>query len=84
MKIIIFVLYFISIMAGYISSIYLYSQIVQRKPVIKKSYIYLSILCFLLQALLQMKGLAIAAPLFTFGWLIIFGKNFFKLLGVKQ
>lgn len=35
MKIIIFVLYFISIMAGYISSIYLYSQIVQRKPVIK-------------------------------------------------
>ncbi len=78
MKIIIFVLYFISIMAGYISSIYLYSQIVQRKPVIKKSYIYLSILCFLLQALLQMKGLAIAAPLFTFGWLIIFGKKLFQ------
>lgn len=77
MKGFIFILYFLSIMIGYLSSIYLYSKILQKKPVIKTHYILLGILCFLLQTFLQLKGFAIATPFFTFMWLIIFGKKFF-------
>lgn len=78
MKIIIFMLYFISGAMVYSSAIYLYSKILNAKPKINCKYLILIILCLAFQAFLQVKNYSSIVPIFTFIWLIIFGKKFFN------
>lgn len=78
MKIIIFMLYFISGAMVYSSAIYLYSKILNAKPKINCKYLILIILCLAFQAFLQVTNYSSIVPIFTFIWLIIFGKKFFN------
>ena len=78
MKIIIFMLYFISGAMVYSSAIYLYSKILNAKPKINCKYLILIILCLAFQAFLQVKNYSSIVPILTFIWLIIFGKKFFN------
>lgn len=77
MKIIIFVLYFISIMLIYASALYLYSHIIHEKPKVNKFYMSICIVCVFIQTYLQINGFSAITPLFTVGWLIVFGRKFF-------
>lgn len=68
----------------YSSAIYLYSKILNAKPKINCKYLILIILCLAFQAFLQVKNYSSIVPIFTFIWLIIFGKNFLTIPGKKQ
>ena len=76
--ILMFILYFISGTIACISTVYLYSNIIQMKPVIVKKYLIIGIGCLILQAYFQMINLSTFAPILTFGWMILFGRKFFN------
>ena len=78
MNFLIFLLYFISGAMVYSSAIYLYSKILNAKPNIDRKYLILIFICLGFQAFLQVTNYSSVAPIFTFIWLIIFGKKFFN------
>ena len=76
--ILMFILYFLSGVMACISTMYLYSSIIQLKPVIVKKYLIIGIVCLILQAYFQMINLSIFVPILTFYWMILFGRKFFN------